>query len=500
MSDPRRVELWDAATSAAVDRHTIEVLGVPSSLLMERAALACAHEVVALRRGSAIAVRVVCGPGNNGADGLAIARQLHGWGVPVSVVAATTKGNDASAFERRLASACGVAERSWDDAERSGAAIVVDALLGTGSRGAPRGEVAAALAAMRSWAGPRLAVDLPSGIDPDTGAVYDDAITAQVTVTFGRSKPGLHVTPARARAGRVVVADIGLIAPPSVRMAAALVDPETVRALVRPRPDARHKGERGHVGIEGGGAGTPGAAVLATLAAFRGGAGLLSVATADPTLRAAVLARVPEAMFLSPDAASTVDAWVIGPGLTEPAAQARVAPRWRGDPTPAIWDAGGLDAIDGDCGGRPRIITPHPGEAARLLARLQGDASWSSARVQADRLAAARALAGATGAVVLLKGAGTILAHDDRLAILQTGGPALATAGSGDVLAGILGALLARGVEPWAAACAGAAVHAAAGEVAIRRHPATLASDLVEALDAVDDALAEDALPQLRLA
>lgn len=500
MSDRRRVELWDAATSAVVDRHTIEALGVPSSLLMERAALACAHEVVALRRGSALAVRVVCGPGNNGADGLAIARQLHGWGVPASVLFATSKGNEAVAFERRLASAYGVAERSWDDAAHDGAAIVVDAILGTGSRGGPRGEIAAALAAMRPWAGPRLAVDLPSGIDPDTGAVYDDAITAQVTVTFGRSKPGLHVTPARARAGRVVVADIGLVAPASVRPIAELVDPDAVRSLVHAPAGARHKGERGHVGIEGGGAGTPGAAVLATLAAFRGGAGLLTVATGDATLRAAVLSRVPEAMFVAPEAATTVDAWVIGPGLTQPDAQARVAPRWRDDPTPAVWDAGALEAVEGDCNGRPRVITPHPGEAARLLARLHGDASWSSARVQADRLAAARALASATGAVVLLKGAGTILAHGDRVAILPTGGPALATAGSGDVLAGILGALLARGVAPWTAACAGAAIHAAVGELAIRRHPATMAGDLVEALDAVDDALVDDALPQLRLA
>lgn len=500
MSDGRRVELWDAATSAAVDRHTIDVLGVPSSLLMERAALACAHEVVALRRGSTLAVRVVCGPGNNGADGLAIARQLHGWGVPVSFVAATAKGNDAIAFERRLAAACGVAERSWDDAARDGAAIVVDAILGTGSRGGPRGEIAAALAAMRPWAGPRLAVDLPSGIDPDTGAVYDDAITAEVTVTFGRSKPGLHVTPARARAGRIVVADIGLVAPASVRASAELVDPEASQGLARTNADARHKGDRGHVGIEGGGAGTPGAAVLATLAAFRGGAGLLSVATEDASLRAAVLSRVPEAMFLAHDAPATVDAWVIGPGLTQPDAQARVAPRWRSDATPAVWDAGGLEAIDGDCGGRSRIITPHPGEAARLLARLHGDASWSSARVQADRLAAARALASTTGAVVLLKGAGTILAQGERLAILPTGGPALATAGSGDVLAGILGALLARGVAPWTAACAGAAIHAAAGELAGRRHPATMAGDLVEALDAVADARIDDALPQLRLA
>lgn len=496
----RRCELWDAATSAAVDRHSMDVVGIPSATLMERAALACSHELVALRQGAALPVVVVCGPGNNGADGHAIARQLHGWGVDVRVVLATAAHNEAVAQQRALARACGVVEQGL--AAAPDRAIVVDACLGTGSRGAPRGDLAAALAGLRRIAGPRLAVDVPSGVDPDRGAVFDDAIVAAVTVTFGRSKPGLHVTPGRAHAGRVVVADIGLVSPVDLHTPWSLIDPAAARSDARPPAVVRHKGDRGHVVVRGGSTDTPGAVVLAAHAAFRAGAGLLSVATDDSAVRAAVIAALPEAMLLATSrlASHGADALIVGPGLTDAAELPRIAALWRSDPRPAVWDAGGLGAIDGPCDGAPRVITPHPGEAARLLARLGGDPTWTAARVQADRIAATGELCSRTGAVVLLKGEGTIVGDGDRVAIATVGGPALATAGSGDVLAGILGALLARGVDPWRAACAGAVVHALAGDVAARRTPATTASDLIDGLaDALHGAsIAPDPWPQWR--
>lgn len=499
-----RTDLWDAAMSAAVDRHSMDVVGMPSPTLMERAALACSHEVIELRRGSALPVVVVCGPGNNGADGHAVARQLHGWGVPVGVVLATASRNSEAEQQRALAMACGVVEVALVDAPER--AIVVDAMLGTGSRGAPRGDVATTLAALSRIVGPRLAIDVPSGVDPDRGSVHADAIAAAVTVTFGRSKPGLHITPGRGHAGRVVVADIGLVAPPDLSTPWALIDPVAMAEVLAMPAAVRHKGDRGHVAIRGGSVDTPGAAVLVAIAAFRAGAGLVTVATDDGLVRAAVLARAPESMFVATARMREINATalVVGPGLTDRGAREGLAAQWHEDARPAVWDASALDVIDRDCGTTQRVITPHPGEAARMLARLEDDPTWSAARVQGDRVDAALRLARSTGAVALLKGEGTIVAHGDRIAIATLGGPALATAGSGDVLAGIVGALLARGVDAWTAARAGATLHAAAGIVVGRRHGGSMAGDLAavvdEALALLETDAVADALPRSRRA
>ncbi len=502
MSDPRTTELWDAVVCAAVDRHSIEQVGMPSPLLMERAALACSHELVALRSGSALPVVVACGPGNNGGDGLAIARQLHGWGVPVTVVRAGEAGNAAVAQQLQLARACGVPVLdAWPQA-----AFVVDAVLGTGSRGAPRGAVADALAAIARVAGPRLAVDVPSGVEPDSGRVYADAVRAEVTVTFGRSKPGLHVTPGRAHAGRVVVADIGLLAPVGTIAPATLLRGDALAAMLAARPQPRHTGDRGHVGIVGGGPGTPGAVVLAVAAALRGGAGLVTLASDEPGVRTAAIAARPELMLAprSDHPAPAAAALVVGPGLTDPADHAALPALYLGDPRPAVWDASALDHVPAQAPAAPRILTPHPGEAARMLARLEQDPSWSAARVQADRIAAARCLARHTAAVVVLKGEASLVASAQALAIATLGGAALATAGSGDVLAGLCGALLAAGHDAVAAAGAAVMLHAACGEVAGRRHRGTMAMDLVDALDLAAATLASPvaavALPQLRFA
>jgi NAD(P)H-hydrate epimerase len=460
-------QLWTAEVAAVADRHTIDVLGMPSPVLMERAALCVSAEIEALAdRCSASSVLILVGPGNNGGDGLAIARQLHGRGRSVRAIMVSPRHNDAVAQQLALARAHGVAVvEQLPEAVRT-PTIVVDALLGTGSRGAPRGAIADALAWLATLERPRVgvvAVDLPSGIDVDTGAVPGAVATADVTVTFQRSKPGLHLTPAREHVGRLVVADIGLLAPDRIEASLQLIQlihPREVAQQLAGLPAAAHKGRRGHVGVIGGTGGTPGAAILAATAALRAGAGLATLAPLDPELRELLIARRPELMLAAPEHAWTIpsaDVLVVGPGLvlSDPPALARLRNE---DPRRMIWDASGLDHYERSPMSAHHVLTPHPGEAARLLARVDPDRGWDAAAVQANRRAAAERLAVLTNAVVVLKGAGTLVAMDGpdgvRLAICTTGG----------VLAGTIGALLGRGLDPWAAACVGVHVHGLAGD------------------------------------
>lgn len=485
--DRTPAELWTAEESAASDRYTMDVLGVPSPVLMERAALCASHEIVALRGRSEIPVMVMVGPGNNGGDGLAIARQLHGWGVAVEVFVVTPKRNAEAEAQVALCRTHGVPVAVGLPTTPPGRRIVVDALLGTGARGAPRGEIAHALAWSTRVAGPRVAVDVPSGVDATTGAVSPDAFEADLTITFARSKPGLHVTPGRHRAGLVVVAEIDVRAAPEIRASHGLIDPCWVHERVRRLPAGRHKNERGHVGVFGGSAKTPGAAILTGTGALRGGAGLVTLATRDAEIRALVVAHRPELMVDPLEDLATpaprADVLVVGPGLTDPASHAGLGDLWRHDPRPALWDASALDHVPlGDPPAGPRILTPHPGEAARMLARLDATGGWTSGAVQADRLAAARRLADESRAIVVLKGEGTVIAEPaGRVAIAVAGGPALATAGSGDGLSGLGGAMLARGLPSFDAACVAVHVHGVAGELAAARFPGCGALDITEA-------------------
>ena len=483
---PAPASLWAAAEAAAADRHTIEALGMPSPVLMERAALCVSAEVEVLAAAEGLSrVWVLVGPGNNGGDGLAVARQLHGRGrLAVTAVLVSERRNAAAAQQLALAEAHGVEVRVGL-APVPADAIVVDALLGTGTRGEPRGSIADAVAKLSG--NPVVAVDVPTGVDVDTGAVPGPAVRASVTVTFQRSKAGLHLTPARAHAGRVVVADIGLVAAERRRPGVVLIDPNEVTAALASLPVAAHKGRRGHVGVVGGTGGTPGAAILAGEAALRGGAGLVTLALSDPSLRRAVIEARPELMLAEPDDAhvAAAEVLVVGPGLT--GARSGLAELDASDPRPMVWDASALDDFVGDRSAGPRILTPHPGEAARMLARFEPDARWTNARVQADRRTAAERLATRTRAVVVLKGEGSVVAQlradgsgTVDLAISTTGGPALATAGSGDVLAGLIAALLARGLAPEQATMVGVHVHGLAGDAAA--NDGTLALDLAAAL------------------
>jgi hydroxyethylthiazole kinase-like uncharacterized protein yjeF len=469
-------QLWTAELSTAADRHTIDVLGMPSPVLMERAALCVSAEVEALAaRCSAASVLVLVGPGNNGGDGLAVARQLHGRGHAVRAVLVAARHNDAVARQLVLARAHGVEvveALPRSRADSTGSIIIVDALLGTGSRGAARGPIADALMWLAGLSREHVrvvAIDLPSGIDVDTGAVSGAVATADVTVTFQRSKPGLHLTPARDHVGQLVVAEIGLI-PGAGEPELRLIDPHEVARQLAALPAAVHKGRRGHVGVIGGTGGTPGAAILAATAALRAGAGLATLAPLDPELRELLLARRPELMLAPAEHAWTIpgaDVLVVGPGLVQSDRQALARLR-HDDARRMVWDAGGLDHYERSPMSEHHVLTPHPGEAARLLARTDPGSGWDGAAVQANRRAAVERLAAVTGAVVVLKGAGTVVAVDGpagrRLAICTTGGPALAAAGTGDVLAGTIGALLGRGLDPWAAACAGVHVHGLAGD------------------------------------
>lgn len=482
--EPAPALLWTAEQATAADRYTIDVLGLVSPVLMERAALCVSAEVERLAADRyATAVLVLVGPGNNGGDGLAVARQLHGRGrLRVSAVLVTDRRNAAAQQQLEWARSHGVAVSETLPERVPTDTVIVDALLGTGSRGAPRGAIEQALRWLQDGAAPVVAVDVPSGIEVDSGAVTSVATRADVTVTFQRSKIGLHLTPARPLAGRVVVADIGLVGPPSTEAPEliTLIDPRWVAERLASLPAAAHKGRRGHVGVVGGTGGTPGAAVLTGTAALRAGAGLATLAMTDEQLRRALIETRPELMLADREDrfVAQADTLVVGPGLT--GAREGLAELDRADPRPMVWDASALDDFVAGASAGPRVLTPHPGEAARMLARLDGDASWTNARVQADRREAARKLAERTAAVVVLKGEGTAVAERERLAICTTGGPALATAGSGDVLAGAIAALLARGLDAWSAACVGVHVHGLAGDAAVV--DGALALDIAENL------------------
>ena len=473
-------ELWTRAAAAAADHRSITELGVPSAVLMERAALACVAVITRVRDGRP--VHLLCGPGNNGGDGVAIARILHLRGVSVHLHLLAERCGPGLAEQLALAERLGVAVQRGLPPPLLGPAVVVDAMLGTGAAPPLREPYLAAVAWANAAEATRVAVDLPTGIDADTGAVPGPAVRADLTVTFERSKPGLHLTPARAFVGELTVASIGLVdagATSRIR----LIAPAEVRTWICALPPGAHKGQRGHLGVLGGSAGTPGAAVLCGAAALRAGAGLVTIVSSDPEVQAQLIAHRPELMVTrrADPPVPRADALVVGPGLTNELERRGLAGLYADDPRPAVWDASALGEIAGAEVGGPRVLTPHPAEAARLLS-LQTGEPWTAQQVQGQRVAAARALAAYTGAIVVLKGEGTVIAGADRVAIALSGGPALATAGTGDCLAGLIGALLARGLDAWTAACAGVHLHGVAGELLAAERRGAVALELADAI------------------
>jgi hydroxyethylthiazole kinase-like uncharacterized protein yjeF len=490
--------LFDAEAMRATDRWAIEEQGIASLDLMERAGEGLAGlvwETVATGP-----VGVVCGKGNNGGDGFVVARLLHRGGREVRVLLvgdADDLAGDAAENFRRLP----VEAEPFAPERLEGVAVIVDAILGTGVTGPPRRRASAAIEAIDASPAPVVAADIPSGVDASTGAVPGVAVHATATATFAAGKPGLWISPGKQHAGRVRVVDIGIPpgAPPSP--VAGLIGAE-VLDLVPRRDAAGTKFTSGHVIVAGGSRGMTGAPTLSALGAMRAGAGYVTVLV--PASEQPILAiKLTEAMTRAlPDRAghhvahgadAVIEATgrggslVLGPGLgradeaqefaRQVAARAEVA---------LVLDADGLNAHAGapeSLAGRsaPTILTPHAGELARLL-------GTDSDAVGAARLESARDAARRSQAIVVLKGDDTIVAAPDgRVAVNTLAAPMLATAGTGDVLSGVLGALLAKGMEPFAAAAAGVRLHAAAGRLAGDRvgPDGVIAGDVAHALPGV---------------
>ncbi len=433
---------------------------------------------------------VVCGPGNNGGDGLVAARLLAFGGVGVSVFTlsdpAAYRGDPAANLER--ARAAGITPEPLGDAaarRRLGQAIAdadgaVDALFGTGLSRPLSGEAARVVATLGAGGRPIVAADVPSGLFSDDGAIRGAAVRADLTVAFGAPKPCHLLPPASGACGRLVVADIGIPRPNLEARSARLwlVEAGDVAARLPARPLESHKADFGRLAVVAGSRGKAGAAVLAARGALRAGAGLVTIFCAEslaphfvPALPEAMTEPLPElggaiAESAAPAALRALrgfDAVVVGPGLgTSSGTVAFLEKLLAGTRIPMVVDADALNAFRGRPErlkrGRSLVLTPHPGEAGRLLA-------IAAKGIQTDRLGAARTLARKSGSVVLLKGARTLVADTGgRVVANPTGTPLLATAGSGDVLSGVIGALLAGGLSPADAAVCGAWLHGAAAE------------------------------------
>jgi NAD(P)H-hydrate epimerase len=507
----------------AVDRHTIDVIGIPALVLMENAGRAVAEEAMAVARESAVsggAERkrwiVLAGKGNNGGDGLVAARHLLEAGYRVRVVYAENPASFAgeAAVQRDIADRLGIpwavyGEGAVDWREADG---VIDALLGTGSKGAPRGAYAALIREANDSGLPIVAVDIPSGLNADTGEVHAPCIAAVRTVALAFVKRGLLQYPGAAQAGHVVVRGIGIPAglPEALGVRTYVLDERTLRVRLavdvsgRRKPDT-HKGSYGHVLIAAGSRAMSGAGLLCALAALRGGCGLATWAVPD-ALAAVLLGRVPELMLAGVadgglgewsgtsaqallDRTRGKDAVVIGPGLGRWTGDHRwLREVWEGAACPLVVDADALNMIAeapdfAQWGqrpdGAPAILTPHPGEMARL-------SGLPVHEVQRDRIGLARRYAAQHGVTLVLKGARTVCASPDGAVYVNVNGnPGMATGGAGDVLAGLIGALLAQGLNAEQAAALGVYRHGAAGDRAAARRfsPGSLiAGDIVAEL------------------
>ena len=493
-----------------LDRRTITEAHIPSAILMERAGEGIVRHLeqhCGPFRGKTITI--LCGKGNNGGDGLVVARLLHRRRARIHVMLLTPitdLSRDTAAMYRRFIRVAGrsaiIRFRSADQARPllASSDILIDALLGTGLSSVVTGTYREAIDVINSAGKPVIAVDIPSGLQADTGAILGRAIRATLTVTCGLPKLGLYVNEGIDQAGIVRVVDIGI---PSAYVDAIesrtllLTSDSAFRSLPERTPSS-HKGTFGHAGIIAGSVGKTGAAALAARAALRVGAGLVTVATPNsvndvleaklleamtmplPETKARTLARSGLDRVLAFIQARTAIA--IGPGLsTHHETVELVQSLMKHLDRPSVLDADALNALTGkvslltECK-TPPVLTPHPGE----MARLEVDATTQS--VNADRIGTARRFARERGVFVVLKGARTIVARPDGLvAICPTGNPGMATAGTGDVLTGMIVGLLAQRVPAWEAACAATYFHGSAGDLAAQHvgQPGMVASDLI---------------------
>lgn len=482
-----------------LDARTISGIGLPGAVLMEtagRGVFRWLQECYGDRLGMG-PTAVVCGKGNNGGDGFVVARSLQNLGLPVTAFLLdrrdAVQGDAAIHLKAYLASGGTLVE--VDEAAKDApphalrsAPVIVDAVLGTGLSDEVRGLPARAIAWIGSCDAPVVSVDLPSGVSSDTGKICGIAVRADLTVTFAYPKRGHYLFPGGALTGRLEVVEIGI--PPSlldsVSPGLLLVERGDCEGLLE-RPLDSHKGIYGHVVAFGGSPGKEGAPGLAAAAALRAGAGLSTVAAPAGVCRYAAsrypleVMTVPlpepsseetewreELWFAATEARELADALVLGPGMGTGDGAAGFLRRALAEAkTPLVLDADALNLLSADPStwrspSAGAVLTPHPGEAARLLGA-------TTAAVQEDRVGAARTLADRFGSTVVLKGAHTLVAAPDApVSLIREGNPGMATAGSGDVLSGVIGAFLARGLDSLDAARLGVYVHGMAGDLAGR--------------------------------
>jgi len=480
-------EIWSTDGVRRIDRAAVVEAGIPGYTLMQRAAQA-ALELAFARYPEARRWAIVCGGGNNGGDGYALARLAAGQGIRVRVVSLVPEaalGGDAATACRDFIAAGGSAE-SWDGILDPDAELVVDAILGSGLARSVEGTFAAAVAEVCRHEAPVIALDVPSGISGDTGEVMGCAVRADETITFVGLKSGLFLADAPDFVGRLSFADLDI--PPACRASVPpllrRISDEVIRQNLPPRRRNSHKGDFGHLLLVGGGRGMPGAIRLGGDAALRTGAGRVSIAT-HPAHASVIAAGRPELMCHGIESASELEALLdrvsvvaVGPGLGTDAWASELLATVFASGLPAVVDADGLNLLAAKPLKRNNwILTPHPGEAARLLGS-------ATAAIQKDRIRAVTDLQRRFGGTVVLKGAGTLVAADGGPPWLCTAGnPGMAAPGMGDLLTGVIGSLLAQGLTVENAAVTGVQVHARAGDSASgEAQRGLIASDLLPAL------------------
>jgi len=505
--------VFTATEMRALDARAIETLGISGPRLMENAGRGAAALIArewAPIRGKR--VLVLCGKGNNGGDGFVVARHLKAKGAKVRVLLLGSRAEVKGDAARALAQWRGRVEEVRTEAEAAavstaldGTDLAVDALLGTGLAGPARGLVAHVIGRLNESAARArsvvVALDLPSGLGSDGGALPGPAVRAALTATFAGYKRCLLLYPAAEQAGRVEVVPIGIPEAEILRgITTFLLDESSVSGFFPKRRPDTHKGTYGHLLVVAGSIGKSGAAALAGRGALRSGVGLCTVATAvsqQPIVAGFSMELMTEALpetaaqsisFRAKDRvldlASQRDAVALGPGLSlDPESQALARALVAEIDRPMVVDADALSALAGhldllDDAPGPRLLTPHPGEMARML-------GTSVAEVQADRIETVREFCGRHRVFLVLKGARSVLGGPDgRVFISHTGNPGMATGGSGDVLTGMIGAFLARRFDPLAALQAGCVLHGLAGDLAAanRGEEGLIASDIVEAI------------------
>jgi ADP-dependent NAD(P)H-hydrate dehydratase / NAD(P)H-hydrate epimerase len=489
----------DAEQMRTTDAWAIREQGVPSLELMESAGRSVAEAAGQLATSSRAAI--VCGKGNNGGDGLVAARALRETGFEVDVLLLAPPdelSDDSRTNAQRFDGA-----RLLDPGESSEAmrdvGVIVDAIFGTGFAGDPRGPAVAAIEAINEADAPVVATDIASGVNASTGEIEGAAVSADVTVTFHAPKLGHWIAPGKEHTGELKVAPIGIPAGAPVEPNAGLIG-QRVLALAPPRASGSTKFSSGQVLIVGGSRGLTGAVCMAAMASIRTGAGYATVAV-PADLEHIFEIKLTEAMSIgcaSRDgrlrpaaseqilgAAERAACVVLGSGMgREQGTQRLIGELTERVEAPLVIDADGLNAHAGRIERlakrtAPMVLTPHAGEMGRLLDR-------DSKEIEAKRAESAREAASRSGGIVVLKGDDTIVTDGERLAVNSVASPQLATAGTGDVLSGMIAALIARGMEPFAATCAAVVAHSRAGREAGDRvgHDSVIAGDVIDSIPA----------------